>query len=239
MADPCGHVQSPMLMALDPGLILIAGASVEFCRGAKAYTPAKAMWAGDILITTQAEHRQSFWKRVNGGACDVKDTVSPSEDCKNLDLSPAGIINPEETDVRNCSLGFSFDPERSAKNGWDMDIYASVEDCGVLVDGGDIYYNGEWTTKFKSLDDTFSHTTAGPDELINIAYLDNRKTYSKDPDKGLLFAIQDILSKAWLFKFTHKDGQTIGKMEDVTSIIAAKLAEKELGMQDVLLVGMI
>lgn len=157
----------------------------------------------------------------------AKAEFDASIDAMNQSLSPI-VVN--ELDIAGITV-----PDL----GGDIPSFSSVEDCGVLVDGGDIYYNGEWTTKFKSLDDTFSHTTAGPDELINIAYLDNRKTYSKDPDKGLLFAIQDILSKAWLFKFTHKDGQTIGKMEDVTSIIAAKLAEKELGMQDVLLVGMI
>ena len=242
----CGGASSVMSKALD--MNLMAGNSQEFCRGAKAYTPASASWAGDLLITHEADYRQSRMKWVRGEACRMQTKVTPSEDCGELTLRPSGAIDPEETGVRNCDLTIDFDPapptdpDAEFGNGWEMKILASTDECGAMTDGGDVYHDMEASTKIQSLDGTFTFEYVAPMQYLNVAFLDNRNTYSDDKDKGLLIAIQHPLTKNWVFKFSTGEERSSGNvddMTDITSLVSAKLTAAGMTIKDVFLVGMI
>ena len=245
MSD-CGRTQSYMSKALD--MELMAGNSQEFCRGAKAYTPKSASWAGDLLITSEADYRQSRMKWVRGGACRMQTKVTPNEECGELTLRPSGAIDPEETGARDCDLAITFDPEPPSDpdaqfgNGWEMKILASTDECGAMTDGGDVYHDMEASTKIQSLDGSFTFEYVAPMDLLNVAFLDNRNTYSDDTDKGLLIAVQHPLTKNWTFKFSTGDERDAGRvsdMTDITAFVSVKLGALSMTIKDVFLVGMI
>ena len=242
----CAETLSYMSKALD--FRLLCGNSQEFCRGASMYTPKSTSWAGDLLITSEADYRQSRMKWVRGEGCTFQktdpDPSGEAGECGEQRLRPSGAVDPVETGARTCDLNFAFDPPHPGEdvefgNGWECKILASTNECGAMIDGGDVYYDAEATTKVQSLDGTYTFSCIGNPF---VAFLDNRKTYSEDEDKGLMIAIKHPLTKRWKFTFTAEDGgrrTNFKDMQDITSQIVELLQAGGIEETDIILAGMI
>ena len=241
----CGETKSYMSEAL--GLRLLCGNSQEFCRGASMYTPKTTAWAGDLLITSEADYRQSRMKWVRGEGCTFQKTdpdPSATGECGEQRLRPSGAVDPVETGARNCAFNFDFSPEHPGEdvefgNGWECKIWASTNECGAMIDGGDVYSEADAGTNVQSLDGTFNFSCIGNPF---VAFLDNRKTYREDEDKGLMIAIQHPLTRKWKFTFTaESNGRStnFSDMQDITSQVVELLQAGGLVETDIILAGMI
>jgi hypothetical protein len=153
-----------------------------------------------------------------------------------------GGYSADETSIRSGSAKtFNYiipknsDPENETN--WDLGILQSNDDCGVMMDGGDILYRQESTGQIASLCGTIIRR--GVFEPVAF-YLDNRKSYTKDPDRGLLIAMS--IGETWEVRYATAEQSLSGGLVNSTDVSEAfNTAIIALGMTqaDVISFGMI
>lgn len=217
--------------------------SHEFLRRACTYTPESVAWAGDLILTTGAVLKQSEVNDMRGEAGSATFThVPPTEECSEVTVGMPGGYSAEETSIRsgsaktfNYTIPKNPDPENEAN--WDIGILQSNDDCGVMMDGGDILYRPESTGQIAS----FCGTVVRRGVFEPVAhYLDNRKSYTADPDRGLLIAMS--IGEAWEIRYSTAEQSLAGGLVNSTDVSEAfNTAITALGMTqaDVISFGMI
>lgn len=234
------------VMSVTFGYRELCARSHEFLRRGCTYAPKEVEWAGDLVITREPMLKQSEVKDMRGEESDVQTEYEPpSEDCTTMRVGIPTQYKVEETDIRTeAAKTFQYKvpkhPNEEEEKNWDIDIYQSLDDCGVLMDGGDALQQEWLEKKVTSLCGTVSRS-AGVSEL-QAHYLDNRKSYSKDPDNGLLVAIRTGFKWNWEVRYSPVEKNlSAGLMmsDDITEAFRTALAAEGMTDDDVFEFGMI
>jgi hypothetical protein len=151
----------------------------------------------------------------------------------------------EETDIRTggaktFEYAIPKNPDPEEEKHWDLDIYQSNDDCAVLMDGGDVLQQPSIEQKVTSLCGTVDRSSGGAEPQAH--YLDNRKSYSTDPDNGLLVAIRTGFKWNWELRYAPKEKILLNGLmdsDDVTAAFQLALAAEEMTNDDVYEFGMI
>lgn len=215
------------------GYAEVCAKSHEFLRRACTYTPKDVTWAGDLVLTSEPVLKQSEVKDFRGGAGSVSYS-HPEIDgtgCGGVESGIPSQFAVEETDIRGGAESFEYlilkNPSEEDEENWSLGILQSTSDCGAMMDGGDVVQVHDIGRRVTSLCGTIDRT-GGPFE-IKAHYLDNRKSYSADPDNGLLVAIRTNSPVEWEVRYSHKerslvsglamsDNVTVQFMEQVTAL---------------------
>lgn len=235
--------QSISVMSKTANYIEHCGISLEHIRNGCTHTPRSIHWAGDIVILKDSVLKQSRVEKIKGGGCNLEHTFpAASEECGENTASPYGVKEIEE-EIRNGSEdSFEFtipqNSNREEEKNWDLDILMSSDDCGIMQDGGDVLIQKDLYPRVVSLCGTIDRTLFNP----TAHYLDNRRSYSEDPDNGLLVAIRNGLNGAWEVRYSPVERVlTAGLIasDDVTAAFTTALTVLGMTHQDVLEFGMI
>jgi hypothetical protein len=178
------------------------GISLEHIRNGCTHTPRSIQWAGDIVILKDSVLKQSRVKKIKGAGCNLEHTFpAASEECGEKTASPDGVKEIEEKIRDGSEESFEFtipqNPNREEENNWDLDIWMSNDECGAMQDGGDVLLQFDTFPRVVSLCGTIDKALFNP----TVYYLDNRKSYSEDPDNGLLVAIRNGINGAWEVRY--------------------------------------
>ena len=114
----------------------------------------------------------------------------------------------------------------------------SNDDCGLMQDGGDVLVRFDTNSRVVSLCGTIDRTLFNP----TAHYLDNRKSYSKDPDNGLLVAIRNGINGAWEVRYSPAERiltEGLVMSDDVTEAFTTALSTLGMTHADVFEFGMI
>lgn len=226
------------------GYLEKCGLSMEYLRRGCTYTPESVKWAGDLVITKDATLHQSKMDCIRGEACDPSHTFpAASDECGEKTVTPEGLEPVKETGIRSGGENsFQYTVEEG-EPGWDLHIAATNDEgCGAGMspaDGGDVLFSFEATTQIKSLCGTVTVKSFASPKAF---YLDNRKSFSEDPDNGLLVAIQDGMIGDWKVLYTEKDlelTEGLAMATDISSQFLDALTEAGIDKKDVFSFGMI
>lgn len=236
---------SNSLMAETMGYLEKCGLSLEFRRRGCTYTPKTVRWAGDLVITSESVLHQSVMRWDNGsGECEAEHTFPPASDsCGEKTVHPDDLEDVSGSTIsEGGENGFLWTVDEG-QPGWDIHVAATNDDgCGGSMapsDGGDVLFNLEAHTQVKSLCGTVAVNSFAEPKAF---YLDNRRSYLDDPDRGLLVAIQNGLTGNW--KVLYADALTqlnsgLIDAEDISAAFLDALTEKGISKQDVFSLGMI
>ena len=238
----CSEAQSVESNTFD--FLETCGLSLEFLRRGCTYTPKTVRWAGDIVVTSEAILHQSVMRLKKGNECEAEHTFPPASDsCGEKTVHPDDLEDVSGSTISEGGKNEFLWTVDEGEPGWDIHIAATNDDgCGASMapsDGGDVLLNFEAHTQVKSLCGTVAiNSFAGPKAF----YLDNRRSYSDDPDRGLLVAIQNGLTGNW--KVLYADALTqlnsgLIDAEDISAAFLDALTEKGISKQDVFSLGMI
>lgn len=224
----------------------LCGKSHEFLRRGCSYTPVKVSWAGDLLLTQETILKQSEVNDIRGEESNVQTTYQPdSEECSEIQTGIPTEYKVEETNIRTGSAKtFNYtipkaENEEDEKQ-WDLDIYQSIDDCGILMDGGDALQTPSTERLVTSLCGTITRSSGSFDAQAH--YLDNRNSYSEDPDNGLLVAIRTGVVHSWEIRYAPKElnlSAGLSVSDDITLAFMEALAKEGMTEIDVLEFGMI
>lgn len=226
------------------GFSEICGLDLEFVRRGCTYTPGSVKWAGDIVISKEAMLHQSVMRHIVGGPCESTYTFQDtSVECESVTVSSPELHDVSDSEISSGSKDSFLLTIEEGQPGWDVHIAATNDEgCGGSMapsDGGDVLFSFEAHTQIKSLCGTVAvNSFASPKAF----YLDNRRSYSEDPDNGLLVAIQNGLTGDW--KVLYADALTplnegLVDAEDISAAFLDALTEKGISKQDVFSLGMI
>lgn len=218
--------------------------SHEFLRRGCMFTPMATSWAGDLLVVNETMLKQSEVNDIRGGACTVEHTYpAPNEGCSETTVGLPGQYSVEDTDIRTGGAS-TFDyavpkaENEEDETQWDLNVYQSTSDCGVLMDGGDALQQPSVMGRVVSLCGTIDRQGMNP----QAHYLDNRKTYTGDPDNGLLVAIRTGLIPAWEVRYAPAErslSSGLAMSDDVTTSFMEQIAALGMGHEDIFEFGMI
>lgn len=219
------------------------GKSLEHVRKGCTYTPKEVQWVGDIIILNNSVLKQSLVKKIFGGECSLKHTFpAVNDDCGEKTVSPDGVRNIEEEFRNGSGESFEFtipqNSDREEEKNWDLDILMSNDECGIMQDGGDVLIQKDLYPRVVSLCGTIDRVLFNP----TAHYLDNRKSYSEDPDNGLLVAIRDGIDGSWEVRYSPVEKiltEGLVMSDDVTTAFTAALTALALTPADVFEFGMI
>lgn len=218
------------------GYTEICGSNVGFSRDCCTFTPKKIKWAGDLILASQSVLHQSSMQYSHGSQCDLSHVFEQYGQCPPETYSSGKSVQEVDSALQN-------DVVHTLDTGWDIGIAATNDAyCGEgahPADGGDVLFNFETHTQVKSLCGTVAVNSFGEPKAF---YLDNRRSYSEDPDNGLLVAIQNGLTGDW--KVLYADALTplnegLVDAEDISAAFLDALTEKGISKQDVFSLGMI
>ncbi|MCE5199083.1 hypothetical protein LLG39_08910 [bacterium] len=241
MSD-CAASQSVMSKTFN--YLELCARSHEFLRRGCSFTPMDVSWAGDLIIINETILKQSEVNDMRGGDCVVEHKYpAQSEECSETTVGLPNQYVVESTDIRTGGANtFEYTVPKATneedETQWDLNIYQSLNDCGVLMDGGDALQHPSVMGRVVSLCGTIDKQGMNP----QAHYLDNRKSYSKDPDNGLLVAIRTGFKWNWEIRYAPVERNlTAGLMmsDDVTAAFRAALAEEGMTDDDVFEFGMI
>ncbi len=234
---------SVSVMSKTMGYIEHCGISLEHIRNGCTHTPRSIQWAGDIVILKDGVFKQSRVKKIKGEECDLEHTFpAASEECGEKTASPVGVKKIEEEIRDGSEESFEFtipqNPDREKENNWDLDIWMSTDECGKMQDGGDVLLRFDTFPRVVSLCGTIDKTLFNP----TVYYLDNRKSYSEDPDNGLLVAIRNGLNGEWEVRYSPVERiltEGLIMSDDVTEAFTTALSALGMTHEDVFEFGMI
>lgn len=219
------------------------GVSIEYLRRGSTYTPKAVRWAGDIVITTEAMLHQTKMELFSGGECEPAYTFSAaSDDCGEVTASPTGLNSVKETSIRNGDGSFAFTVAEGAA-GWDEGIAATLDGgCGGSMapqDGGNVLFSFEPQSQIKSLCGSIERKAHGEPVAF---YLDNRRSFSEDPDNGLLVSIKAGIAPEWEVRYAPQGMDLSSGLEvsdDVTAQFMEQIAALGMSHEDIFEFGMI
>lgn len=218
--------------------------SHEFLRRACTKTPTGVSWAGDLLVASGSVLKQSEVNDMRGGECVVEhEYPAPHEDCTETTVGLPSSYVVEDTPIRTGGRDtFNYTVPKAAdeedEKNWDLNIYQSLSDCGVLMDGGDALYSPQAVGRVLSLCGTITRELYNP----SAHFLDNRRTIDDDPDKGLLFSIRGGITGGWEVRWVDEQTTLTAGLSDSVDISEAfrtALAVQGMTEQDVYSFGMI
>jgi hypothetical protein len=228
------------------GYLELCGKSHEYLRRACTYTPKSVSWAGDIILTKEPILKQSEVNDIRGEDDDVRTTYTPpTEDCSDIEAGIPSQYKVEETPIRTGGENsFQYkipkNPVEEEETNWSLDIYQSNDDCAVLMDGGDCLYQEALQHRVTSLCGSIDKSSGAFEAKAH--YLDNRKSYSTDPDSGLLVAIRTGAVWNWELRYVPKElnlSAGLSVSDDITLAFREALAAEGMTDEDVLEFGMI
>ena len=123
----------------------------------------------------------------------------------------------------NYTIPKAENPEDETQ--WDLGIYQTENECGVLMDGGDALQTPNAGREVISLCGTLRRSAGLSEPQVH--FLDNRDSFDKDPDNGLLLAIRTGFVWDWEVRYATKENVLIEglmKTDDVTAAFAAALS---------------
>lgn len=237
----CPSSQSVMSKTMD--YIEHCGISLEHIRNGCTHTPRSIQWAGDIVILKDSVFKQSRVEKINGAECTLEHTFpAASEECGEKTASPDGVKKIEEEIRDGSEESFEFtipqNPDREEEKNWDLGIWMSNDWCGAMQDGGDVLMQFDTFPRVVSLCGTIDKTLFNP----TVYYLDNRKSYSEDPDNGLLVAIRNGINGSWEVRYSPVEKiltEGLAMSDDVTTAFTTALSALDMTHEDVLEFGMI
>lgn len=235
--------ESISVMSKTMNYIEHCGISLEHVRNGCTHTPRSIQWAGDIAILKNCVFKQSRVKKIKGEGCNLEYTFpAASEECEEETASPAGVKKIEEEIRDGSEESFEFtipqNPDREEEKNWDLDILMSNDDCGIMQDGGDVLIRFDTFPRVVSLCGTIDRTLFNP----AAHYLDNRKSYSEDPDNGLLVAIRNGINGSWEVRYSPVEKnltEGLAMSDDVTTAFTTALSALGMTHADVFEFGMI
>jgi hypothetical protein len=194
---------SASVMSMSMGYTERCGISLEHIRNGCTHTPRSVQWAGDIVILKDSVLKQSRVEKIKGEGCNLAHTFSAaSEECGEKTASPDNVKEIEEEIRDGSEESFEFtipqNANRDNEKNWDLDVLMSNDECGEMQDGGDVLIQKDLYPRVVSLCGTIDRTLFNP----TAHYLDNRKSYSDDPDNGLLVAIRNGLNGVWEVRYS-------------------------------------
>lgn len=220
------------------------GSSREHVRRACTKTPSEVSWAGDLLIVKSEITKQSEVINIHGGDADIAvEYEKPNEHCSDASISLPGRCKVEATPIRDGddnSFEFAIPKGEEGADGWDRDIYMSTggtDMCGLFgLDGGDILFRETVIGRIVSLCGTIDRKGINP----TAHYLDNRNSYSEDPDRGLLFATK--VGAVWEVRYAP-EGKDLSEglimSDNVTDAFITALSALGMTRDDIIEFGMI
>lgn len=222
----------------------VCGLSHEFLRRGCSFTPKEVSWAGDLIVIKEEVLKHSLVDDMRGGESDVSFThTTPTENCSDIVVELPNGYKVEETSIRTGGENsFEFTIPKATnpddEHNWDLDVYESLNDCGVLMDGGDAYQNIHPQSRIVSLCGTVDKRGWNADAY----FLDNRLSYSDDPDKGCLIAMNVGLNPNWDIRYllpTYDTKQGLMVADNITESFMTALTEQGLTQEDIIMFGMI
>lgn len=225
----------------------VCARSHEFLRRGCSYTPKAASWAGDLLLTSGPVLKQSEVNDIRGEESDVEYTYSEMDGtgCGAETVGIPSQYKVEETDIRTGDARtFEYhtpkadDPEDETE--WSLGLYQSDSDCAVLMDGGDALQKQGLERRVTSICGTIDRSSGVFDAQAH--YLDNRKSYSEDPDNGLLVCIRTGAVWNWEIRYAPRERSLTSGLimsDDVAEQFTAALAALGMTHEDVIEFGMI
>lgn len=237
----CGASQSVMSKTMN--YIEHCGISLEHIRNGCTHTPRSIQWAGDIVILKDSVFKQSRVKKIKGEGCNLEHTFpAASEECGEKTASPDGVKEIEEEIRDGSEESFEFtipqNSDRENEKNWDLDILMSNDECGEMQDGGDVLMQKDLYPRVVSLCGTIDRALFNP----TAHYLDNRKSYSEDPDNGLLIAVRNGINGDWEVRYSRA-GEILTEglimAGDVTAAFTKALSDLGMAHEDVFEFGMI
>lgn len=228
------------------GYIETCRKSHEFLRRGCSYTPLVSKWAGDLIISEEQLLKQSEVNDMRGEAAEVSKVYYPNVgDCPDVKVGIPNQYHVDETDIRSggvktfeYAIRKSEDPDEE-KN-WDLKIAQSLDECGVLMDFGDVLQQPDISRRVQSLCGTINVSSG--EFPAQAHYLDNRKSYTTDPDNGLLVAIRTGAVWTWSVLYapvTKNLSAGLNTADDVSSAFSVALTALGMTHADVFEFGMI
>lgn len=228
------------------GYLELCGKSHEYLRRGCSFTPLRVKWAGDLVITEETLLKQSEVNDMRGEENEVQTIyTAPTDDCSDIQAGIPTQYKVEETDIRTGEAKtFEYtipkNPNEEDETNWDLGIYQSNDDCAVLMDGGDALQTPGLARTVTSLCGTVARSSGAFEAKAH--YLDNRKSYSTDPDNGLLVAIRTGAVYSWEIRYAPKElllNAGLSASDDITLAFREALEKEGMTDADVLEFGMI
>lgn len=226
------------------GFAEVCQRSHEFLRRGCSNTPVEISWAGDLVVVKESILKQSEVNDMRGGEAEVEYTYH-QPNCGDITVGLPSQYKVESTAIRTGgenSFGYTVpkaeNPEDEKE--WDLGIYQTLNDCGVLHDGGDALQTPNSTREVISLCGTLRRNAGLSEPQAH--FLDNRDSFSKDPDNGLLIAIRTGFVWNWEVRYATKENiltEGLMKTDDVTVAFAAAIGELGMTNEDVFYFGML
>jgi hypothetical protein len=234
-------------MSVSLGYLEVCGKSHEFLRRGCSYTPKTCSWAGDLLLTGEPLLKQSEVNDMRGAEETIEYTFPADESsgCGAITVGIPSQYKVEETDIRTGGANtFEYhtpkNPDESEEANWSLGLYQSLNECGEMMDGGDALQSQSLERRVTSICGTVDRSSGIFDAQAH--YLDNRKSYTDDPDNGLLVAIRTGAVWSWELRYAPVDRDlTNGLIEsdDVSEAFTTALSALGMTHQDVFEFGMI
>ena len=229
------------------GYLEVCGKSHEFLRRGCTLTPKTNSWAGDLLLTGEPLLKQSEVNDMRGGEEVIEHTYAEVAEtgCGDVTVGIPSQYKVEETDIRTGEANtFAYhtpkNPDEEEEVNWSLDLYQSLNDCGILMDGGDALQSQSLERRVTSICGTVDRSSGIFDAQAH--YLDNRKSYSDDPDNGLLVAIRTGAVWSWELRYAPVDrsmAEGLVMSDDVSEAFTAALSALGMTHSDVFEFGMI
>lgn len=229
------------------GYLEVCGKSHEFLRRGCTLTPKTNSWAGDLLLTGEPLLKQSEVNDMRGGEEAIEHTYAEVAEtgCGDVTVGIPSQYKVEETDIRTGGANtFAYhtpkNPNEAEETNWTIDILESNNDCGVMLDGGDALQSQSLERRVTSICGTIDRSSGAFDAQAH--YLDNRKSYSTDPDNGLLIAIRTGAVWNWEIRYAPKElllTAGLSESDDVTLAFREALEKEGMTDEDVFEFGMI
>lgn len=229
------------------GYLEVCGKSHEFLRRGCSYTPKETSWAGDLLLTKEPILKQSEVNDMRGGEEVIEHTYAELAEtgCGDVTVGIPTQYKVEETDIRTGGANtFEYhtpkNPNEEEEVNWTLDIYQSTNECGEMMDGGDALQSQSLERRVTSICGTVDRSSGVFDAQAH--YLDNRKSYSDDPDNGLLVCIRTGAVWNWEMRYTPADRDLtngLAESDDVSEAFTTALSALGMTHADVFEFGMI
>lgn len=226
------------LMSKTLGYIEVCGKSHEFLRRGCSYTPKEVSWAGDLLLSKEPLLKQSEVNDIRGEEESIEYEYAEFGEtgCGGVTVGIPSQYKVEETDIRTGGANtFEYhtpkNPDEEEEVNWSLDLYQSLNDCGILMDGGDALQSQSLERRVTSICGTVDRSSGIFDAQAH--YLDNRKSYPDDPDNGLLVCIRTGAVWNWEVRYVPANlDLTAGLSESDDVTLAFKEALSREGMTD-------
>jgi hypothetical protein len=221
--------------------------SHEFLRRGCSRTPMQYSWAGDLILVKEELLKQSEVNDIRGGGGVVAHTFPAigGTGCGDETVSMPQQYEVTETGIRNGDFNtFNYEVtknnNREVEGNWTLDILQSENDCGVMMDGGDVLQILNPSYKAMSLCGTIILDSGLAETQAH--YLDNRESYADDPDNGLLVAIRTGFVDGWRVRYARKEVDLTSGLivsDDITEKFMEQIVVLGMTQEDIIEFGMI